>query len=99
MTQTNYLTGSYDDEWNADMTSMDAASLVSLSTAVAYTVPFMGGILADKYFGDYKTILFGVVFFYLPGLFVIASSTKPTWWLGMEEFNVLAYKVALLFLW
>ena len=99
MTQTNYLTGSYDDEWNADMTSMDAASLVSLSTAVAYTVPFMGGILADKYFGDYKTILFGVVFFYLPGLFVIASSTKPTWWLGMEEFNVLPYKVALLFLW
>ena len=61
MTQTNYLTGSYSsDDWYADLTSMDAASLVSLSTAVAYTVPFLGGILADKYFGDYKTILFGV---------------------------------------
>ena len=100
MTQTNYLTGSYsNDDWYADLTSMDAASLVSLSTAVAYTVPFLGGILADKYFGDYKTIFFGVIFFYLPGLFVIASSTTPNWLLGTKEFNLFAYKVALLFLW
>ena len=99
MTQTNYLTGSYSDDWNADMTSMEAASLISLSTAVAYTVPFISGMLADQYLGDYKTILFGVCFFYLPGLFLIASSTTPNWWLGKTEFNVAAYKIALLLLW
>jgi POT family proton-dependent oligopeptide transporter len=99
MTQTNYLTGSYDENWNADMSSMEAASLVSLSTAVAYTIPFAGGLLADAYLGDYKTILLGTVVFYLPGLFLIASSTTPNWLLGKEEFNVKAYKVALLFFW
>jgi POT family proton-dependent oligopeptide transporter len=99
MTQTNYLTGEYDENWNADLTSMDAASLVSLSTAVAYTVPFIGGMLADSYLGDYKTILVGVLMFYLPGLFVIASSTTPNWVLGTKEFNVSAYKIALLILW
>jgi POT family proton-dependent oligopeptide transporter len=99
MSQTNYLTGSYDENWNADMSSMEAASLVSLSTAVAYTVPFLGGILADSYLGDYKTILLGTVVFYLPGLFLISSSTAPNWWLGKNEFNVKAYKIALLFFW
>ena len=99
MTQTNFLTGSYDTEWNANLTSMDAASLVSLSTAMAYTAPFVGGMLADRILGDYKTILLGFVIFYLPGVFVIASSTTPTWWLGKETFNVTAYKVALLLLW
>ncbi len=99
MSQTNYLTGSYNDEWNANLSSMEAASIVSLSTAVAYTVPFVGGILADNYLGDYKTILMGVCCFYLPGLFVIASSTFPNWWLGYTSFNVTAYKFALLFLW
>jgi len=99
MTQTNYLTGSYDENWSPHMTSMDAASLVSISTAVAYTVPFVGGMLADRYLGDYRTILMGFIFFYLPGVFVIASSTTPTWWLGTESFNVEAYKLALLFLW
>jgi POT family proton-dependent oligopeptide transporter len=99
MTQTNFLTGSYNDEWNANMSSMDAASLVSLSTAVAYTVPFVGGLLADSYLGDYKTILLGTAVFYLPGLLLIASSTTPNWLLGTEEFNVKAYKVALLFFW
>jgi hypothetical protein len=99
MTQANYLTGSYDATWNANMTGMDAASLISLSTAVAYTVPFVGGTLADVYLGDYRTILVGFVFFYLPGVFIIASSTRPNWWLGMDTFNVRAYKLALLFLW
>ena len=101
MSQTNYLTGSYDayDEWNPNMTSMEAASLISLSTAIAYTVPFIGGMMADAYLGDYRTILVGVVCFYLPALFVIASSTTPNWWLGTESFNVRAYKLALLVLW
>ena len=58
-----------------------------------------GGLLADRYMGDYKTILLGICAFYLPGLFLIASSTRPTWWLGTQEFNVTAYKAALLFLW
>ncbi|KAL7522454.1 hypothetical protein ACHAWF_000304, partial [Thalassiosira exigua] len=99
MTQTNYLMGSYEEEWNADLTSMDATSLISLSTAVAYTVPFAGGMLADAYLGDYKTILAGMATFYLPGLFLIASSTAPNWWLGTEAFNVATYKLALLLLW
>ena len=99
MSQTNYLTGSYNDTWNANMSSMEAASIVSLSTAVAYTVPFVGGMLADRVLGDYKTILLGVCCFYLPGLFVIASSTFPNGWLGYTSFNVSAYKFALLFLW
>jgi POT family proton-dependent oligopeptide transporter len=99
MTQTNYLTGSYNEKWSPHMSSMDAASLISISTAVAYTVPFVGGMLADRFLGDYETILVGVVFFYLPGLFLIASSTTPTWWLGTESFNIEAYKRALLFLW
>jgi hypothetical protein len=53
------LTGSYDADWNAGLTSMEAASLISLSTAVVYTVPFLGGMLADQYWGDDKTILAG----------------------------------------
>jgi POT family proton-dependent oligopeptide transporter len=99
MSQTNYLTGSYNENWNANMSSMEAASIISLSTAVAYTVPFVGGMLADSYLGDYKTILMGVCCFYLPGLFVIASSTFPNAWLGTTSFNATAYKIALLFLW
>ena len=48
MTQTNYLGGSYGDgEWSADLGAMDAASLISLSTAVAYTSPFIGGLSVD----------------------------------------------------
>jgi len=81
------------------MTSMEAASLIALSTAVAYSVPFLGGMLADGYLGDYKTILVGVLCFYLPGICLVASSTAPTWWLGRREFNVGAYKFALLLLW
>lgn len=99
MTQTTFLVGSYDEEWNADLSSMEAAGLVSLSTAIAYTIPFVGGFLADAYLGDYKTILMGTVLFYIPGLFLIASSTCPNWYLGTERFNVTAYKVALLFFW
>jgi len=56
-------------------------------------------MLADAYLGDYKTILVGVILFYLPGLFLIASSTAPNWWLGTKHFNVGAYKLALLVLW
>jgi len=98
LTQTNYLTGSYDARWSANLTSMDAASLISLSTAVAYTVPFLGGMVADAYLGDYRTILAGVTCFYLPGLFLIATSSLPRW-LGAEHFNLGAYKLALLLLW
>ena len=99
LTQTNFLTGSYSEEWNPNLSSMEAASMVSLSAAIAYTIPFAGGYLADAYLGDYKTILLGTAFFYLPGLFLIASSTAPNWWLGTESFNVGAYKLALLFFW
>jgi POT family proton-dependent oligopeptide transporter len=43
--------------------------------------------------------LLGILFFYLPGLFIIASSTVPGLLLGTHSFNLGAYKVALLVLW
>ena len=56
-TQTLYLTGVYNDEWNAGFSAVDAATFVSLSTAVAYTTPFLGAILADTVVGDYTAIV------------------------------------------
>ena len=60
-TQTLYLTGVYDENWNAGFSSVDAAAFVSVSTAVAYTTPFIGAILADAVWGDYYSILIGAV--------------------------------------
>jgi dipeptide/tripeptide permease len=96
-TQTLYLTGVYDDDWNAGFTSVDAASFVSISTAVAYTTPFIGALLADSYLGDYKTILLGCLGFYVPGLSLLAMTSSPGF-LG-SEFNTTALSVALLGLW
>ena len=80
------------------MTSIQASSYVSTSTAVAYTAPFLGAILADNFLGEYITILAGCVGCYLPGLILISTSTLPHF-LGEEQFNVKMIQWGLLILW
>jgi proton-dependent oligopeptide transporter, POT family len=96
-TQTLYLTGVYNKDWNAGFTSVEASSYVSLSTAVAYTTPFIGAILADTVLGDYAAIAVGSIFLYLPGLLLVALTTIPG--LLGETFNHKALSTAVLLLW
>lgn len=96
-TTTAYLTGEYNDDWNADMPSILASSYVSISTAVAYTTPFLGALLADNLLGEYLTILLGSILCYIPGLTLIALTTIPQF-LG-SEFNQKAVRWGLLVLW
>lgn len=96
-TLTVFLTGGYNEEWNPGFTSIKASSFVSMSTMVAYTTPFIGAILADSFFGEYKSILFGLLIFYLPGIVLLTISTIPKF-LG-HEFNENAVIFSLLVLW
>jgi len=96
-TQTSYLTGAYDDNWNAGMEAVPASTYVSISVAVAYTTPFLGAFLADSLLGDYWALFVGALVFYLPGLFLIFLTTIPGV-LG-KEFNRGALATGLLFLW
>lgn len=96
-TQTSFLTGEYDREWNAGMSAIAASSYVSISTAVAYSTPFIGAVLADCVFGDYWSILVGAIFFYIPGLLLITLSSVP--YLLGDTFNEMALAFGLLFLW
>lgn len=51
-TQTMYLTGGYTNpDWNPGLPSSKASSIVSSSSAVAYTAPFVGGMVADGILG------------------------------------------------
>lgn len=97
-TLTLYLTGVYDADWNAGFTSVEAASYVSLSTAVAYTTPFVGAYLADALLGDYCAILCGAGALYLPGLLLVAVTTVPHY-RGARHFHHTALAVAVLGLW
>mmetsp|Transcript_5492 Transcript_5492/g.13866 ORF Transcript_5492/g.13866 Transcript_5492/m.13866 type:complete len:726 (-) Transcript_5492:3153-5330(-) len=96
-TQTSFLTGAYDKNWNAGMEAVSASTYVAVSVAVAYTTPFIGAVLADGMLGDYWTLLFGTLVFYLPGLILIALTTIPGV-LGYD-FNKAALATGLLFLW
>ncbi|KAL7485725.1 hypothetical protein ACHAW6_011331 [Cyclotella cf. meneghiniana] len=96
-TTTAYLTGEYNERWNADMPSIVASSYVSISTAVAYTTPFIGAILADNILGEYVTILLGSILCYIPGLLIIALTTIPN--LLGHVFNASAVRWGLLVLW
>lgn len=96
-TQTSYLTGAYNHNWNAGMSAVGASSYVSISTAVAYTMPFAGAYLADALMGDYAAILFGAVVLYLPGLVMILVSTIPH--LLGDTFPQGLMSFGLLFLW
>ena len=96
-TQTLFLTGAYNEDWNAGFASVKATSFVSMSTMVAYTTPFVGAFMADSLWGDYKSILFGLLLFYLPGLLLLALTTIP-YFLG-DTFNEALLTLGVLFLW
>jgi proton-dependent oligopeptide transporter, POT family len=96
-TQTSFLTGAYNEDWNANMSAIAASSYVSISTAVAYTMPFVGAFLADNVLGDYWSILVGDICFYIPGLLLILMSSVPH--LLGETFNKKALSFGLLVLW
>lgn len=106
-TMTSFLTGAYDDRkhhkleadrWNADMSAIEASSMVSISTAIAYSAPMVGAILADCFLGDYKAMLVGSICFYIPGLILIMGSSIPHLW-GLETFSRKGLGIGLLFLW
>lgn len=96
-TQTSFLTGAYDRSWNAGMTAVGASSYVSISTAIAYSMPFVGAYLADSLLGDYWAVLFGAIVLYIPGLVLIVLSSVPG--LLGETFNRGALALGLLVLW
>jgi hypothetical protein len=96
-TQTSFLTGAYNEDWNADMSAIGASSYVSISTAVAYSMPFVGAFLADNVFGDYWSILIGDICFYIPGLLLILLSSVP--YLLGDTFNKNVLSIGLLGLW
>ncbi|GBG25278.1 Protein NRT1/ PTR FAMILY 8.4 [Hondaea fermentalgiana] len=76
-TQTAYLTGTY-GPWSPELTSTEASSWVMTSTAVAYSIPFLGAIISDGFLGNYKTILLFSVAVYIPGLLIIALCTNES---------------------
>lgn len=96
-TLTLYLTGAYNENWNAGFASVKAASYVSMSTMVAYTTPFVGAFLADAMWGEHKSILFGLLCFYVPGVFLMTLTTIPGFF--GDEFASGLLSVAVLFLW
>lgn len=80
------------------MTAIEASAYVSISTAVAYTSPFIGALMADCVLGDYWVILIGTLGFYIPGLALLALSTVPSLF-GGSIFPKHMLKIAILFLW
>jgi proton-dependent oligopeptide transporter, POT family len=96
-TMTLFLTGAYNEDWNAGFASVKAASFVSVSTMVAYSTPFVGAVLADSLLGDYKSILLGLLIFYIPGVLIIMLTTIPH--LLGDEFNDKLLSLAILCMW
>ena len=95
-TQTAYLTGAYNENWSANLTGVDASSMTSLSTAIAYSSPFVGAILADAVLGDFLVIALGTSLLYIPGMILIALTTIPG--LLGETFNMGALRAGLVIL-
>jgi dipeptide/tripeptide permease len=91
-----FLVGQYDENWNANLTSVEASSYVSGVAAIAATAPFVGGALADGLLGDYWTLMLGTGVFYVPGLIVLALTTIP--YLLSPTFSYAALTSALLVL-
>jgi hypothetical protein len=96
-TLTLFLTGAFNEDWNAGFTSIKASSYVSVSTMVAYSTPFVGAFFADSLLGDYKSILVGLLFFYVPGIVLITLTTIP--YLLGDEFNESLLTLGILVLW
>jgi len=78
-TLTSFLTGAY-GPWSPNLSSATAASWVQISTAIAYSVPFLGAIISDGLLGNYATILVFTICTYIPGLALIALSAASTLW-------------------
>ena len=95
-TQMSYLTGKYDATWSANMTTVQASQFVGSSVAITYSMPFLGAILADTFFGNYATILLFSIAAYLPGLLLLALTAVP--YLLGETFNMGALTASLLVL-
>lgn len=96
-TQTLFLTGAYNQDWNAGFASVEASSFVSASTMIAYTTPFVGAYFSDSVFGDYQSLMVGLLFFYIPGVALVVSTTIPK--LLGDEFNNSLLTAGFLFLW
>lgn len=96
-TQTLFLTGAYNKDWNAGFASVQASSFVSASTMIAYTTPFVGAYFSDTLFGDYQSLMIGLMFFYIPGVTLVVLTTIPN--LLGDEFNNNALTIGFLFLW
>ena len=96
-TQTLFLTGAYNKDWNAGFASVQASSFVSASTMIAYTTPFIGAYFSDALFGDYQSLMIGLIFFYIPGVALVVLTTVPE--LLGDEFNNNALALGFLFLW
>jgi proton-dependent oligopeptide transporter, POT family len=91
---TPLLVGAYDAAWNPSLAPVAATSYASGVGSVASVVPFVGGIVADGYLGDYGTLLVGAGLFYVPGL-VLTGLTAVPYLLG-ATFNHAALATALL---
>jgi len=96
-TQTLFLTGAYNKDWNAGFASVQASSFVSASTMIAYTTPFIGAYFSDALFGDYQSLMIGLIFFYIPGVALVVMTTIPNLLGDDFDNNVLA--LGFLFLW
>ena len=96
-TQTLFLTGAYNNDWNAGFASVEASSFVSASTMIAYTTPFVGAYFSDSLFGDYQSLMIGLILFYIPGVTLVVLTTVPN--LLGDEFNNSVLTVGFLFLW
>lgn len=96
-TQTLFLTGAYNKDWNAGFASVQASTFVSASTMIAYTTPFVGAYFSDSLFGDYHSLMIGLLFFYIPGVALVVLTTVPN--LLGDEFNNTLLTVGFLFLW
>lgn len=96
-TQTLFLTGAYNKDWNAGFASVEASSFVSASTMIAYTTPFIGAYFSDRLFGDYKSLLIGLMLFYIPGVALVVLTTIPN--LLGDEFNKNVLIIGFLVLW
>jgi len=59
------------------MTVVQASSFVSAASALTFSSPIIGGLLADSFLGDYWTILLGTILLYIPGLLLIALVAYP----------------------
>jgi POT family proton-dependent oligopeptide transporter len=103
--ETSYLTGMYSNanqhrsnrDWYPHMTAVIASSYTSTAIGIAYTSPFLGGIVADTILGDYWAIILGVSTLYIPGVILIAITTIPNMF-GWDTFNRTALTMGMLFL-